>query len=71
MKTKEEKLEVIWEMLEHFWFYIWNSDWEFSEKNYEKVKEDLYEAIEDEKPFPILTYVGEYLQKNYPFHIWK
>lgn len=69
MKTKEEKLEAIWEMLEYYEFYIWNNVWEFSERNYIKVIEELYEAIEEDKPYIVLEYVWEYLKKNYSYHI--
>lgn len=65
---KEHKKQVIRNLLEEFEFYIWNNDWEFSEKNYEKVVYELYESIEEEKPDDIYHYVKDFLIKNYPFH---
>ena len=68
---KEHKQQVIRNLLENFDFYIWNTDWEFSEKSYERVVDELYESIEEEKPDDVYHYVKDYLIKNYPHNICK
>ena len=65
---KEHKKQVIRNLLEEFEFYIWNNEWEFSENNYQKVVDELYQAIESEKPDDVYHYVKDFLIKNYPFH---
>ena len=38
------------DVLETLNFYVWNKDWEFSEKQCTEVIEEIYDAIQDDKP---------------------
>lgn len=65
---KEQKIELIRGMLDWLGFQMCNPDWEYSEKDTEKVVEEIYEAIESDEPEVIAPYILEYIQKNYPFN---
>jgi hypothetical protein len=56
--------------LEQLWFYIWNNDWEFSEKKWDKVVEEIFEYIKEYKwKYNEKNIIKKYLQKHYPNHI--
>ena len=57
------------DVLETLNFYVWNRDWEFSEKQWAEVIEEIYDAIQDDKPEIPFTYIKEYVEKIYPFNI--
>ena len=61
--------ELIIDKLNDIWFYIWNSYWEFSIKDFDKVVDEISDAILDEKPKNIYSYIEEYIKINYPFNI--
>lgn len=65
---KQHKINVIDNYLQDIWFYIWNKDWEYSEPAYEAVLEEIYEAIESDKPDNIVIYIKDYIKENYPFN---
>ena len=57
------------EHLENLWFYIWNSDGEFSEKNWNKVVDEVLQYIEEyEWEYNEKDIIKEYVQKHYPYH---
>ena len=61
--------ETIKNTLENLWFYIWGRDWEFSEKQYLSVVEEILEAIQHDWPENIPEYIKSYVKKNYEFNI--
>ena len=57
------------DVLETLNFYVWNKDWEFSEEQWGDVIEEIYDAIQYDKPEIPFTYIKKYVEKNYPFNI--
>ena len=61
-----EYVLVILELLE---FYVWGRDWEFNEKEYYEVVEELtlllFESDYDNRE----QFLIDYIKKNYPFNI--
>ena len=62
-------IETIENTLDTLWFYIWDPSWEFSEKQYLSVVEEIQEAIQDDWPENIPEYITSYVKKNYEFNI--
>ena len=60
--------QQISETLDTLWFYIGNPDWEFSEKAFDRVVEEIYDSI-DTKVDPVERFTEEYVRKFYPYHI--
>ena len=61
------KKDFIIDYLDDIWFYIWNSDWEFSEPAFFKVVKELFEYIEESND--IIKDIKYYLNKFYPYNI--
>lgn len=61
--------ETIENTLDTLWFYISGRDWEFSDKQYLSVVEEIQEAINNDWPENITEYITSYVKKNYEFNI--
>ena len=66
MQTNKDLITWILEWLQ---FDICNNDWEHSDKDYERVVDEIYNAMLDEEEEDPREYILEYLKKNYPFNI--
>jgi len=64
MKIKER----ISETLDTLWFYIGSPDWEFSEKAFDRVVEEICDSI-DTKVDPVERFTEEYIKRFYPYNI--
>ena len=61
--------EFIIDKLDDMWFYIADRDWEFNYEDFYKMINEISDAILDEKPKNIYSYIEEYININYPFNI--
>lgn len=66
VKTAPDNIEY---HLEQLWFYIGNTDWEFSEKWWNRVVSEIEESMNGCEPNNLREYIKSYIDNNYPHNI--